>query len=75
MLHTCTASVVRSKHRDLIVTAAHCVRKGDGSGYTFVPGYNDGKTPYGVWRTVAAYGAAKWRHQGKRSTQRDWAFL
>ncbi|MBJ6639308.1 trypsin-like peptidase domain-containing protein [Streptomyces sp. DHE7-1] len=46
--HFCTASVVHSPQRDLIVTAAHCV---DGAGgLVFVPGYRDGKAPYGVWR-------------------------
>ncbi|MFI6563070.1 trypsin-like serine peptidase [Streptomyces sp. NPDC050534] len=45
--HFCTASVVHSPHRDLVVTAAHCL---DGSGdLVFVPGYRDGRAPYGVW--------------------------
>ncbi|MFD5265151.1 trypsin-like peptidase domain-containing protein [Streptomyces sp. NPDC058335] len=48
--HFCTASVVRSPHRDLLVTAAHCLA-GQGA-LVFVPGYRDGKAPYGVW-TVA----------------------
>jgi hypothetical protein len=74
-LHTCTASVVRSKHHNLIVTAAHCIQQGDGSGYMFVPGYNADKPRYGVWQTTAVFGAAKWRHQRHGSTQRDWAFL
>lgn len=70
-IHTCTASVVRSKSRDVIMTAAHCVI-GNGKGYVFAPGYN-GKTPYGVWKVTAAYGSPKWIHQ--QDTQRDWAFL
>ncbi|ALV34873.1 trypsin-like peptidase domain-containing protein [Streptomyces sp. CdTB01] len=45
--HFCTASVVHSPGRDLVVTAAHCL-DGDG-GLIFVPGYRDGKAPYGVW--------------------------
>jgi V8-like Glu-specific endopeptidase len=45
--HFCTASVVHSPGRDLIVTAAHCL-DGDGD-LIFVPGYRDGKAPYGVW--------------------------
>jgi hypothetical protein len=73
--HTCTASVIRSKHGNLILTAAHCLQKGNGAGYTFVPGYHDGKAPYGVWNTTAAFGAAKWLHQRKQSTQRDFAIL
>jgi V8-like Glu-specific endopeptidase len=46
--HFCTASVVHSPRRDLIVTAAHCL-DGDSGDLVFVPGYRDGKAPYGVW--------------------------
>jgi hypothetical protein len=70
--HTCTASVIRSTSRDVIMTAAHCLQ-GTGVGYEFAPGYHDGKTPYGVWRVTAAYGSPQWITHG--NTQRDWAFL
>lgn len=46
--HFCTASVVHSPHRNLIVTAAHCL-DGDSGDLVFVPGYRDGRAPYGVW--------------------------
>jgi hypothetical protein len=75
LIHTCTASVVRSKSRNVIVTAAHCLRKGTDAGYTFVPGYHDGKAPYGAWKTTAAFGSPHWLHQGKSSPRHDWAFL
>ena len=74
VLHTCTASVIRSKSRDVIMTAAHCMH-GTGQGYVFVPGYEDGRTPYGVWHVTAAYGARQWIRQAKSSTQHDFAFL
>lgn len=45
--HFCTASVVHSVHRDLIVSAAHCLD--DDGDLVFVPGYRDGRAPYGVW--------------------------
>ncbi|MET8248563.1 trypsin-like peptidase domain-containing protein [Streptomyces sp. NPDC005202] len=45
--HFCTASVVHSPNRNLIVTAAHCL-SGD-SHLLFAPGYRDGTAPYGVW--------------------------
>ncbi|MFG2371337.1 trypsin-like serine peptidase [Streptomyces sp. NPDC048504] len=46
--HHCTASVVHSAGHNLIVSAAHCL---DGDpGDVFVPGYRDGKAPYGVWK-------------------------
>ncbi|WP_018548500.1 trypsin-like serine peptidase [Streptomyces sp. LaPpAH-108] len=50
--HYCTASVVHSAHRDLIVTAAHCLDGVRGE-LAFVPGYRDGRAPYGVWRVGA----------------------
>jgi V8-like Glu-specific endopeptidase len=46
--HFCSAGVVDSKGKDLIVTAAHCVSGGTADLY-FVPGYHDGQAPYGVW--------------------------
>ncbi|MYS90448.1 MULTISPECIES: trypsin-like peptidase domain-containing protein [Streptomyces] len=46
--HFCTASVVRAPYRNLVVTAAHCL---DGRGeLVFVPGYRNGRAPYGVWK-------------------------
>lgn len=71
-LHTCTASVVHSPTRDVIMTAAHCLT-GDGVGYRFAPGYRHGQTPYGVWDVTAAYGAPGWL--ARRDPHRDWAFL
>lgn len=64
--HFCTASVVSSPDRDLLITAAHCINGGDGRGYrsdvVFIPGYRDGKAPYGIWtpaRLVVAPGWAR----------------
>src|SRR5689334_20118413 len=51
--HTCTASVLDSPKRNLIITAAHCVW-GAGVGWSFAPGYVNGRTPYGVWTVAAA---------------------
>ncbi|MFE9596958.1 trypsin-like serine peptidase [Streptomyces hokutonensis] len=60
--HHCTASVVHSAGHDLIVSAAHCL---DGDpGDVFVPGYRDGKAPYGVWKVVQRYLPDGW-NQGQ----------
>ncbi len=56
--HHCTASVVRSPHRDLIVTAAHCLD--DSGDLVFVPGYRDGRAPYGRWRVQKRFMPAGW---------------
>lgn len=50
--HSCTANVIKSTHGNLILTAAHCTR-GDMTNHTFVPGWSEGKTPYGVWAIEA----------------------
>jgi V8-like Glu-specific endopeptidase len=51
--HFCTASVVSSPRRDMLITAAHCVHGGKGKTYrqdiVFVPGYRNGAMPYGIW--------------------------
>lgn len=57
--HYCTASVVRSPGRNLIVTAAHCLSGGTDDLY-FVPGYHDGRAPYGIWRIGTVYRDARW---------------
>ncbi|WP_107469657.1 S1 family peptidase [Streptomyces mangrovisoli] len=56
--HFCTASVVHSPGRDLIVTAAHCLD--DAGDLVFVPGYRDGKAPYGVWAVRTRYLPGGW---------------
>ncbi|WP_329337483.1 trypsin-like peptidase domain-containing protein [Streptomyces sp. NBC_00663] len=52
--HFCTASVVHSAHRDLLVTAAHCL-DGDEDDLVFVPGYRNGGAPYGRWRVTRRF--------------------
>ncbi|MEU9719144.1 trypsin-like peptidase domain-containing protein [Streptomyces sp. NPDC047976] len=48
--HHCSGSVVHSAGGDLVVTAAHCVyARGFRTNLAFVPGYADGKAPFGVW--------------------------
>ena len=72
--HFCTASVVDSAHENLVMTAAHCVY---GSGYStnieFVPGYHDGRRPYGAWLIQAVVVAAGWRQ--RHDPDLDFAFL
>lgn len=51
--HFCTASVVGSRHGNLLLTAGHCLYN-PGHGYfsrlVFVPKYLDGERPLGTWR-------------------------
>jgi V8-like Glu-specific endopeptidase len=57
--HFCTASVVDSPSRDLIITAAHCLA-GSTPGIVFVPGYHDGQTPYGIWNATQTVVDSSW---------------
>ncbi|MEU6355738.1 trypsin-like peptidase domain-containing protein [Streptomyces sp. NPDC047072] len=57
--HGCTASVVRSEGRDLLVTAAHCIGT-DPTRLVFVPGYRNGKAPYGRWKVERAFLPPGW---------------
>ncbi|MFF3939310.1 trypsin-like serine peptidase [Streptomyces phaeofaciens] len=56
--HFCTASVVHSARRDLLVGAAHCLRTGDD--LFFAPGYRDGRAPYGVWKVSRVFLSDGW---------------
>jgi V8-like Glu-specific endopeptidase len=63
--HFCTASVVSSPGKDLLITAAHCINGGKGStGYTsdvvFIPDYRDGRAPFGVWTPAKLLVAPQW---------------
>ncbi|MET4924385.1 peptidase [Streptomyces sp. PSRA5] len=61
----CTATAVKSTDRSAVMTAAHCVRMGSSPGNTnttmvFVPGYNKGKKPYGVFAVRSAATPTAW---------------
>jgi V8-like Glu-specific endopeptidase len=62
--HFCTASVVASPGHDLLVTAAHCINGGPHGGarsdIVFIPGYRDGKAPYGIWTPARLVVAKGW---------------
>ncbi|AUY51877.1 trypsin-like peptidase domain-containing protein [Streptomyces sp. CB01881] len=59
----CTASVVHSPRRNLLVTAAHCVqsrRTGLLDGLVFTPGYRNGYSPYGSWPVQSVTVDPRW---------------
>jgi V8-like Glu-specific endopeptidase len=63
--HFCTASVVDSPGKDLLITAAHCIYGATGSGYdsdiVFIPDYRDGQEPYGVWSVARLLVPPQWQ--------------
>jgi hypothetical protein len=56
--HFCSASVVDSPARDMVITAAHCVS--GGGQVAFVPGYDNGRMPYGIWRVARVIVDPSW---------------
>lgn len=61
----CTATAVRSGNRSVVMAAAHCVRRPASpvNTYTdlvFVPGYDKGERPYGVFPVAATVTPASW---------------
>jgi V8-like Glu-specific endopeptidase len=71
--HFCTASVVNSRNGNLAVTAAHCVSGGKPQTMAFVPGYANGKAPYGIWPVAAIYTNQAWK--SSQDPDDDVAFL
>ncbi|GAA2575777.1 trypsin-like serine protease [Actinomadura fulvescens] len=66
--HYCTASVVNSHSRKLLLTAAHCLHGGKGGRYAtkiaFVPKYDRGKRPYGTWTARRLVVPQRWSRHG-----------
>ncbi len=63
--HFCTASVVASPGHDLLITAAHCINDGKGGGgynqdIVFIPDYENGAAPFGVWTPSALFVDPRW---------------
>jgi hypothetical protein len=72
--HFCTASVVDSTADDLALTAAHCVYSNSfAANIEYVPGYHDGKQPYGAWPVAAITVASGWKRS--HDPDLDFAFL
>ncbi|MGW3150922.1 trypsin-like serine peptidase [Streptomyces sp. NPDC001177] len=64
----CTATAVTSANRSVVMTAAHCVRRGSSPANTnstmvFVPGYSKGKEPYGVFAVRAVLTPRSWEEE------------
>jgi len=62
--YSCSGSTVASANEDVVMTAAHCVSDGDGGWAThwiFVPGYRDGRAPYGRYPARAYFAAMAWQ--------------
>ncbi|MBV9794114.1 MAG: trypsin-like serine protease [Actinobacteria bacterium] len=72
--HFCTASIIVSHPRNVLLTAAHCVYHGGFvKNLAFVPDYHAGKRPYGTYAVQIAYVTQAWMQHSDIS--QDFAFL
>jgi V8-like Glu-specific endopeptidase len=74
----CSGALVRSRHADVVLTAAHCVRDGRGqwaTNWTFVPGYDDGADPYGQYTARRFFVSPRWTGSDTGGERYDVAFV
>lgn len=70
--YVCSATAMASQNRSLVWSAGHCVfddsQGGGGGGYAskflFVPGYKDGRAPFGEWPAKRLLAPQQWRERG-----------
>ncbi|GII78188.1 hypothetical protein Sru01_31700 [Sphaerisporangium rufum] len=68
--YVCSAGAVRSANLDVVVTAGHCVKDGKGAwaaNWTFVPGYEAGRRPHGVFTARRMFVAEPWARRADDS--------
>ncbi len=71
--HFCTASVVASPVKDLVITAAHCLHGRQPGQVAFVPQYHRHLEPFGTWTVDQVFVDAAWAKSENRND--DVAFL
>ncbi len=71
--HFCTASVVASPVKDLVITAAHCLNGKQPGQVAFVPQYHRHLEPYGNWTVSRVFVDAAWARS--ENPDDDVAFL
>ncbi|GAA5041125.1 hypothetical protein HNP84_002424 [Thermocatellispora tengchongensis] len=77
-LNWCSATSIQSKYRNLVATAGHCVYDVAGNGdvlkhWVFVPGYYQGKAPWGVYVGKQAF--THYDFDNYEDWDRDYAFV
>jgi V8-like Glu-specific endopeptidase len=75
--HFCTASVVQSPGRNMLITAAHCAFDSDAGApvddLVFAPDYRDGEEPTGLWKVKTVVVDDRWAKSNDEDL--DVAFL
>ncbi|MEV7966322.1 hypothetical protein AB0O34_10110 [Sphaerisporangium sp. NPDC088356] len=68
--YVCSAGAVSSRNMDVVVTAGHCAKDGSGAwaeNWTFVPAYEPGRQPYGVFTARRMFVPEPWSESGDDS--------
>lgn len=76
--YVCSANAVVSNNENTVATAGHCLKDGArawASKFAFVPGYNNGNAPYGVWAGDALYVTPQWAASGDISYDTGFAVV
>ncbi|WP_211589575.1 serine protease [Microbispora sp. H11081] len=76
--HWCSATSVQSQYKNLVATAGHCVydtvsNKATLDKWVFIPGYYQGKTPWGIYVGKTAY--THYDYDVYEDGDRDYAFV
>jgi V8-like Glu-specific endopeptidase len=65
--YVCSAGTVASANRDLVVTAGHCAQDATGTwsrNWIYVPGYEQGRRPYGAFTARHMFVPGPWSARG-----------
>ncbi|WP_066364811.1 trypsin-like serine peptidase [Herbidospora mongoliensis] len=59
---SCSGNAVTSANKSVVITAGHCVRLAGAfhKNWAFVPGYDNGKRPYGTWVATSLLTTPQW---------------
>jgi V8-like Glu-specific endopeptidase len=59
---SCSGDAVTSANKSTVMTAGHCVKLGGAfhTNWVFVPGYDNGATPYGTWTARKTLSTPQW---------------
>ncbi|GAB3540827.1 peptidase [Arthrobacter tecti] len=61
--YVCSANSVQSANQSTVATAGHCtydINAGWASKFVFVPAYNNGDAPYGMWSATSLHSTSEW---------------
>jgi V8-like Glu-specific endopeptidase len=81
--YVCSGTLVGGERTDVVLTAAHCVTNGPGpagniqwaTNWMFVPGFQDGRQPYGEYTARRFFVIKDWTGPEGGSEQYDVAFV